>query len=434
MIFKKQIHNWNLTEKIIANIYEPKNIKSLKQLLKNNKNLYFIKTGECGYGDKSLSTKTNNQLSLKNFNRIIKFNQKIGVIEVECGINLYKLSEYLFKRNYFLFNVPGGLQVSLGGAISGNVHGRFSSKNFSTFGDNIKSIKVLDKNLKIKKLDRNTKKFYNYIGGFGIFGVVLSAELYVRKIENFSYRREKKYIQNINLFKNFFNQNESFYGFINQFRNEGFEGLFYSSQGLNLKKKQSTFKNNNKVKKNIFINILSLFLNKFTLRIFVNLIFLFNMICKKNYSKNIDFEDTIYHSKNIYHLPKFFKKGMLEIQISLKEKNFEKTYKKLMYLFRSYKIFPYFFIIKKMSISKKIYFNSFPANKLCISLGFEKKIFINEHKFFKKIFNYISKNNIDYYKSKDEIFDKFSKKKIKKKLRNKINNKFTNLYLEKNVK
>ena len=55
------------------------------------------------------------------------FNRKIGVIEVECGINLYKLSEYLFKRNYFLFNVPGGLQVSLGGAISGNVHGRFSS-------------------------------------------------------------------------------------------------------------------------------------------------------------------------------------------------------------------------------------------------------------------------------------------------------------------
>ena len=87
-----------------------------------------------------------------------------------------------------------------------------------------------------------------------------------------------------------------------------------------------------------------------------------------------------------------------------------------------------------MNISKKIYYNSFPNNNLCISLGFEKKNFINRNKFFKKLFNFIFINNIDYYKSKDEIFDQFSKKKIMKKLKNEINNKFTNLYLEKNVK
>ena len=139
MIFNKKIHNWNLTETINANIYKPNNLKELKIILKKKK-IFFLKTGNCGYGDKSISKKTKNQLSLENFNKIISFDNKKGIIETECGISLYDLSSYLYKKNYFLFNVPGGLQVSLGGAISGNVHGRFTSKQYSTFGDNVKSL------------------------------------------------------------------------------------------------------------------------------------------------------------------------------------------------------------------------------------------------------------------------------------------------------
>ena len=91
------------------------------------------------------------------------------------------------------------MQVSLGGAISGNVHGRFTSKQYSTFGDNVKSLKILDKNLNIKKISSSDQSFKNFIGGFGIFGIILSAELYIKEIKNFSYLREKK---NINSIKN----------------------------------------------------------------------------------------------------------------------------------------------------------------------------------------------------------------------------------------
>ena len=58
-------YNWNLTNKKKINLYEPENYKDLRfffnKILKQKK--FFIRTGECSYGDKSLSSKTNYCLS-----------------------------------------------------------------------------------------------------------------------------------------------------------------------------------------------------------------------------------------------------------------------------------------------------------------------------------------------------------------------------------
>ena len=124
MKFKRiSYFNWNLTYKNTTNLYEPKNIKELKFFFKNifKNNRYLIRTGKCGYGDKSISSKAKNCLSLKWFNKILKFDKKKSIIEVEAGINLYFLSKYLFQKGYFIYNIPGGKSVTLGGAISGNV-------------------------------------------------------------------------------------------------------------------------------------------------------------------------------------------------------------------------------------------------------------------------------------------------------------------------
>ena len=432
MIFNKKIHNWNLTETINANIYKPNNLKELKIILKKKKK-FFLKTGNCGYGDKSISKKTKNQLSLENFNKIISFDNKKGIIETECGISLYDLSSYLYKKNYFLFNVPGGLQVSLGGAISGNVHGRFTSKQYSTFGDNVKSLKILDKNLNIKKILPSDQSFKKFIGGFGIFGIILSAELYIKEIKNFSYLREKKNINSIKEFKIFFKKNENFYGFINPFNIDSFNGIFYTSKRSNHKDEKSFIRYSHNKDRKIFLNIFAYLLNNFTMRIFIKSIFIINKIFKFKKNKKVNFENTLYHSRSIYNLPLFFNRGMLEFQISLKQNDFEKFYKKLSNLFDLHQNYPFFFIIKKMHITKKKYFNSFPKFNLCISLGFPKIKLNQKSKLFNEIFRYIKKNNFDYYKTKDEVFNHFEKKNfLNKKYKKFLNNKFTNLYMEKN--
>jgi UDP-N-acetylenolpyruvoylglucosamine reductase len=395
--------NYNLTYNKEIIKYEPKNIKELIHI-KSKKDFFFLKTGSCSYGDKSISNESKNLISLKKFNKIIKIHKKKRIVEAESGISLYDLSMYLYQQGYFLYNVPGGLTVSLGGAIAGNVHGRFSKKNFSNFGDNIKSIKVLDHKNKVIKINRGQKKFNYYVGSFGIEGLILSAELSIAKIDSYNFERIEKLVKNNSDFNDIFNKNENIYGYLNHFKKNSIEGIFFI---INKKKKLSKSKFGQFQKYNWpqYLSILSLLVNNLSLKIFYNLIFFVKKFFP-NSIKVLSFEKAIYHSSIINLLPYFFQKGMLEIQVSIDKKKFMFFYKNIKQNFIKNEIYPIFCILKKMHVSKKKYFSSFPKNNLSISLGFRKKDYLNKGEIFKKFFLFLKKNNYDVYITKNEIFNR----------------------------
>ena len=51
---------------------------------------------------------------------------------------------HLKKDGYFIFNVPGGKIRKSRGSDIRECYGRFSSKKFANFGDNVISLKILD--------------------------------------------------------------------------------------------------------------------------------------------------------------------------------------------------------------------------------------------------------------------------------------------------
>ena len=73
----------------------------------------------------------------------------------------------------------------MGGAISGNVHGRDSHYNYSTFGDNIISLKVMSEDGSIKIITNKKKIFYKIVGGLGVYKIILEAKLKVFQVENY---------------------------------------------------------------------------------------------------------------------------------------------------------------------------------------------------------------------------------------------------------
>ena len=424
--------NYNLTysKKIIK--FKPKILRELRKI-KSKKDFFFLKTGNCSYGDKSISNKTKNLISLINFNKIIKIDKKKRTVEAESGISLYKLSKYLYQHGFFLYNVPGGLTVSLGGAIAGNVHGRFSKENFSNFGDNIKSIKFLNNENKVIKISRTQKQFNDHIGSFGIQGIILSAELYIDKIDSYNFERTEKLVKNYSDFNNIFSKNENLYGYINYFKKDSFEGFFFmlNKKPKFIKKNFGQFQNYNWPK---FLSFLSIFVNNISLKFFYNFIF----YIKKYFpvrNKILSFEKVLYHSSLINLLPYFFQKGMLEIQVSINKKKFFLFYNYIKKNFIQNEIFPIFFILKKMHVSKKKYFLSFPKNNLSVSLGFRKKDYLNRQELFKNFFLFLKRNNFDVYITKNEIFNhiidenRFLKKM--KKNRRKFKMQVTSIFFEK---
>ena len=130
-------------------------------------------------------------ISLKKINFIGKINKRQDVIKLGAGVMLFDLTMHLKKYGYFIFNVPGGKNVSLGGAISGNVHGRFSSRKFANFGDNVISLKILDEKGRVRILNKKNKLFYRVIGGQSNFGIIIEATLKLKKIKFYNFDEKK---------------------------------------------------------------------------------------------------------------------------------------------------------------------------------------------------------------------------------------------------
>jgi len=415
---EKKFYTYNRTEHSTTLIYYPSTIDEIKSLTKKDifkKKKFLIRTGKCGHGDKSCLSTSPFVISLLRFKKIIQFNTKKKTITAQSGILLVDLLEFLKNKGFYIYNIPGGKNVSLGGAISGNVHGRFSTKKFANFGDSILSLKILNKKNKIINITKKNNLFYKVIGGHGTYGIILEAKLILHKIKTNKFIERTIYINNAEEFFNFEKRNEKFFGYIDIFEKNNFSA--------NLKiiepKKESNFSKieEKKIPRDINLpNFMSYFVNNLTLKILY--FFLFNI--KKNFltkkDKIVDFQKSIYVSNYIYTIPSFFREGFLEMQFSVSKKKLLIVVEKLKKIFDKSKVFPIFFILKKMHSSNKKYLFNFPKYKFSLSLGFSKKVYNKNRDMFRSIYKLIHSNDCNIYVTKDEIFlNNLNKKTLKKK-------------------
>ena len=412
---KKIVFSWNRTERSKSFTYLPKSEDEIKFLIKNNfrKKKFLIKTGLCAYGDKACLSTSPHTISLMKLNKILRLNLKRKTIKVQSGILLVELAKFLKEKNFFIYNIPGGANVSLGGAISGNVHGRMSAQKFANFGDNVKSLKILKPNGNTTTVNRKNNLFYKIIGGQSLFGIILEAELIMHKIKSNSYLEELFYIDNKKEFINFNKKNDKFFGFIDIFNAKKLSANLSTIKPIRSKLENKKINISKDIK---LSDIFAFFVNNLTLKILY--FFLFNIKKKLFFRKKkiISFEKNIYLSNYHYTIPFFFKEGLLETQFSVPEGKLFNLIKNLKNLFYHWNAFPIFFIIKKMPSSSKKYFFNFPIYKFSLSMGFSKKIYLKNRMMFKKIYKLLDENNCNIYITKDEIFlENLNKDLIKKK-------------------
>ena len=76
---------------------------------------------------------------------------------------------------------PGGGDVSVGGAVSNNVHGKDSFKN-GNFGKNIKSIKILKSDGTFNLFENNDEELNYIVSGIGLLGIITEVTLKLVKL------------------------------------------------------------------------------------------------------------------------------------------------------------------------------------------------------------------------------------------------------------
>ena len=401
-IKKVEISNWSFTHIRKNKTFMPKNVNDLKKfvIFAKNENLKIIPKGSSLSYNDQIFINNGVVIDTKKLNKIIKINYSKKFIKVESGCELGSIIKLINKKKYTIGAIAGAHGISIGGAVTNNVHGK-DSKFFGAFLNNIIEIKVLLTNGKEKFIK---KKDIPKILNFGLFYIITEVKLKLLKIKSDKILTKKITFNNLKEMEFILstNQDPFMYGWIDFYSKDN-RGYIETGKFISTKKN---------IKKN-YLTIFFLFLfNKlsFFLKYFVNpwaMAILNNVIffLVKKFNKSItNLYDFYYPLQNI-ELNKFFRGGIIELQILIEERNFKKKYVSLKKLLEQYKISSYFMGIKcQKNENLKL---SFYKKGISISIVFSKNTINNiNFKKFKFSLKKLLDNQIIFLNlTKDHLFD-----------------------------
>ncbi|HTZ92324.1 MAG TPA: FAD-binding oxidoreductase [Streptosporangiaceae bacterium] len=117
-------------------------------------------------------------------NRIVGMDEEAGVVTCEAGVSLEQLMRTALPAGWFVPVSPGTRQVTVGGAIAADVHG----KNHHLAGSFARHVRWFDLLLPGGDEHRVTPSsdpelFWATAGGMGLTGVITRAEVQLKKVE-----------------------------------------------------------------------------------------------------------------------------------------------------------------------------------------------------------------------------------------------------------
>lgn len=117
-------------------------------------------------------------IDVAGLDRFIAFDEERGLLRCEAGVTLAEILEVAVPRGWFVPVVPGTRWVSVGGAIANDIHGK-NHHRAGTFGAHVTCFELLrsDGERLTCAPDRNADLFRATVGGLGLTGVILWAEL-----------------------------------------------------------------------------------------------------------------------------------------------------------------------------------------------------------------------------------------------------------------
>lgn len=134
------------------------------------------------YGDSCLNT-GGTLIDVRGLDRFIAFDPEAGILRCEAGVLLSEILALVVPRGWFLPVTPGTSQVTLGGAIANDVHGK-NHHRAGSFGHHVRAFELLrsDGARLVCSPTENADWFAATVGGLGLTGVILWAEIGLKRI------------------------------------------------------------------------------------------------------------------------------------------------------------------------------------------------------------------------------------------------------------
>ena len=355
------------------------------------------------YGDVGLN-ENGNLISTVNLKEIISFDEKNGVLNCESGLSIKEILKIITPKGWFLPVVPGTRNVTLGGAIANDIHGKNHHID-GTLGNYIKSIKLLRSDgLELNCDPNNNNDYFSAtIGGLGLTGLILSAEIKLKKINS----------EFINV-KTFKYKSLDEYWKINDYCEQKYDYtvswvdcLFNKKQdlrGIYLAGNHAENFIDKKFKKELEIAFPFTppfsFVNNLSMRIINQLYYTYNKTSKESvqhYKKFFFPLDLIQNWNKAYG-----RNGFFQYQFVVPKENGQKTVKKVLEIIKRNNQIPALGVLKNFGSTKSPGLMSFPIEGVTLSLDFPNRGEKTES-LFNELNKVIFENNGRFYPAKDAV-------------------------------
>lgn len=138
----------------------------------------------CGrsYGDSCLND-GGALLDVAGLGRFIAFDESQALLRCEAGVTLAEILALAVPRGWFVPVLPGTRWVSVGGAIANDIHGK-NHHRAGTFGSHVTCLELLRSSgdRVLCSPETNTELFRATIGGLGLTGLILWAEIRLKRV------------------------------------------------------------------------------------------------------------------------------------------------------------------------------------------------------------------------------------------------------------
>jgi len=115
--------------------------------------------------------------------RVLSVDTETALVEVEAGASLDQLMRLLLPLGLFVPVSPGTRQVTVGGAVAADIHGKNHHVDGS-FGRHVVSMDLLCADGTIRRLTPQSELFWATVGGMGLTGLIVRVTLRMKKVES----------------------------------------------------------------------------------------------------------------------------------------------------------------------------------------------------------------------------------------------------------
>lgn len=181
----ERLTGWGGASASYARVARPADVEALRDELKTVGDRGVITRGlGRSYGDPAQNA-GGAVLDLTQWDSILDVDTRAPSVRVQAGISLDRLLRALLPLGLWLPVVPGTRQVTVGGAIAADVHGKNHHADGS-FGNHVSEMEILlasGDTVTATPDGEHADLFWTTVGGMGLTGVVLEATIQLKRVE-----------------------------------------------------------------------------------------------------------------------------------------------------------------------------------------------------------------------------------------------------------